>query len=210
MKMNLKKIFHSLSVLTIGNLFGTYCYIKIKKNSSNKLNIIFDLDETIIHTDKKNNFDNYNHSNILKEDIDEVVQMDGLKQTIRKIWIRPFVKIFIPIISEFNNIYLFTKATKPYADLILEKCNLNKYFIDKKYRDDCKGCCKDLSKFNINLEKSILIDDKLSNNCPGQKIYHIPRFNYYVKNDFEIIKLFGFILWINIKHDFNTIIKINK
>ena len=55
--------------------------------------------------------------------------------------------------------------------------------------------------------KSILIDDKLSNRCGKQNFYHIPRFNCYVKYDYEFFKLFGYILWLNIKNDFGLIYK---
>ncbi len=203
--MKFKKIIYPISVITLGSFTIMFNYVLLKKKSSNKINIIFDLDETIIHTDKTHNVDNYNNSNLINPNINEVSNIDGIK---RKIWIRPFVKTIIPILSEFNNLYLFTKGTKTYADLVLEKCKLDKYFIIKKYRDDCNGICKDLTKFNIDLDKTTLIDDKLSNKCIGQQFYHIPRFNYYVKRDYEIIKLFMFVLWLNIKNDFNEFIKL--
>jgi TFIIF-interacting CTD phosphatase-like protein len=204
--MNIKfnKVIYPISILTLGSFLGIFSYVQAKKKSSEKINIIFDLDETIIHTDKIHNIDNYNCSNLLKPDINEVIYNDGTK---RKIWIRPFVKTILPILSEFNNLYLFTKGTKSYADLVLKKCQLDKYFVIKKYRDDCKGTCKELSKLNIDLDKSILIDDKISNKCVGQSFYHIPRFNYYVKNDFEMIKLFGFVLFLNITNDLDKFIK---
>lgn len=198
----LKKITKNLSIFTTINFIGIYCYIQYKKKSLSKLNIILDLDETIVHTDKQNNFNNFNKSNITKPESVEL-SYTSTTNTIsyRALWIRPGVNLLLPIISQFNNLYLFTKATKPYTDEILSKTNLDKYFMDKKYRDECHGTCKDLKKFNIDTTKSILIDDKLSNRCGKQNFYHIPRFNYYIKYDYEFFKLFGYILWLNIKND---------
>lgn len=194
-------IIKNISVITTINIASIYYYIQYKKKSSEKLNIIFDLDETIIHSDKINNVENYNNSNIIN------TNQITIQSTNRIVWIRPFVKTLLPIISEFNNLYLFTKATKPYADIVLEKSNLDKYFKLKKYRDECTGTCKDITKFDLPLENSFLIDDKLINKCQGQNFYHIPRFNYYVKNDLEFFKLFGWIIWINIQRDLKKIRK---
>lgn len=177
---------------------GLYYYIHVKsKSTKSKLNIIFDLDETLIHTDKIKNYSNYNQSNILKPESYEITSN-------RKIWIRPGVFYIIPILSKFNNLYLFTKATKPYTMNILEKTNLDKYFIDKKFRDDCKGTCKNIDKFNL-ISYSLLVDDKITNQCEKQNFYHMPRFNYWTKYDIELIKLFGWIIWLNILNDFNKL-----
>lgn len=179
-------------------LSGLYFYIQIKsKSSAPKLNIIFDLDETLIHTDKITNYYNSNNSNILKPESYEITSN-------RKIWIRPGVFYIIPILSKFNNLYLFTKATEHYTMDILTKTDLNKYFIDKKFRNDCKGTCKNIDKFKL-ISYSLLIDDKLSNKCEGQNIYHIPKFNYWTKSDVELCKLFGWIIWLNILNDFNKL-----
>jgi TFIIF-interacting CTD phosphatase-like protein len=200
----LKKITKNILIFVGANIIGIYCYIEYKKNSSSKLNIVLDLDETIIHTDKSHNLDNFNKSNILEPNIIGLTILSSSNinsSSNRIVWIRPGVKLLLPLVAQFNNIYLFTKATKPYTDEILLQTNLDKYFKDKKYRDECVGTCKDLKKFNLNINKTILIDDKLSNRCSGQNFYHIPRFNYWVKNDWEFFKLFGYIIWLNIKND---------
>lgn len=199
------KIVKNICVFAGMNFIGVYCYIQWKKKlSSEKFNIVFDLDETIIHTNKLSKLMDFNKSNMLAPtdtlgpNINPISKHDSVS---RIVWVRPWVRILLPIISEFNNVYLFTRATKPYADEIIIKTNLEQYFKEKKYRNECDEKCKDLKKFNINLNKSFLVDDKLSNKCEKQKLYHIPRFNSYVKNDCEFIKLFGWILWINILDD---------
>ena len=188
------KICISTQIITIS---GLYLYIKSKSKSKSKLNIVFDLDETLIHTDKITNYLNSNNSNMLKHELYEITSN-------RKIWIRPGVLSIIPILAQFNNLYLFTKAIKPYAMDILEKTDLDKYFIHKKFREDCKGTWKDVNKFNFK-GYSLLVDDKISNQYKKQNFYHIPKFNCWTKYDMEIFKLFGWIIWLNILNDFNKL-----
>lgn len=200
----IKNIFFISFGTGISSSFTLYSYIwyKSKQDDKSKLNIIFDLDETIIHTDKKINYNNMNKKNIL---IPEPLEIIGE----RKIWIRPYVYKVIPILSKFNNLFIFTKATEPYANDILLKTNLNQYFIDKKYREDCKGICKNFLKFNssyMNVQNTLLVDDKFSNKCQEQNFYHIPKFNYSQHNDTEIILLFLHILYLNIKKDLNYVL----
>jgi TFIIF-interacting CTD phosphatase-like protein len=181
------------------SLYG-YIYYKSKQDTKSKLNIIFDLDETIIHTDKISNYNNMNKKNILKPESLEIMGE-------RKIWIRPYIYRILPLLSKFNNLFLFTKATEPYTNDILMKTNLNQYFIDKRYREDCKGICKNFLKFNLSnmdVKNTLLVDDKLSNKCEGQNFYHIPKFNYFQYNDIHMIKLFLYILWLNIKKDLDN------
>lgn len=200
--IKIKTLFKITIGIPIFSLSGLYTYIeyKSKSNSPNKpkLNIIFDLDETLIYTDKTTNYLNYNHSNMLEPEIYEIT-------TNRKIWIRNGLFPLIPILAKFNDLYLFTKATQPYTQDILEKTNLDKYFIDKKYREDCKNQCKNIDKFNL-ITYSLLVDDKISNQCKGHNIYHIPKFNSWTKYDIELYKLFVWIVWLNILID----LKIHK
>ena len=199
----LKTIGKTITFITTTNIIGLCMYVRYKSKSSKKLNIVLDLDETIIHSDKITNTQNYNNKNITKPDIKQI----QISTSERQIWIRPFVKILLPILAQFNNLYLFTKATQPYADSVLEKTKLDKYFKERKYRDSCEKTCKDLAKFNLDTSSFILVDDKLSNKCGEQNFYHIPRFNCYVHYDYEFIKVFGYILWLNIKRDIESNVK---
>ena len=88
------KFVKNISILTSIKIGCIYSYIQYKKNSLSKLNIIFDLDETIIHTEKKHNYDNYNKTNISKPDINSLI----ISSNTYIIWIRPFVKILLPLI----------------------------------------------------------------------------------------------------------------
>lgn len=198
----LYKIFISIPIVTISSLY-TYIEIKSKSNKlESRLNIIFDLDETLIYTDKINNYNNYNNKNLLEPESFDILSN-------RKIWIRPWIYPIIPILSKFNNLYLFTKATEPYTIDILYKTNLDKYFIEKKFRNDCKNTCKDINKFisiknSDKIINSLLVDDKISNKCENQSFYHIPKFNYFIKYDYELVKLFTYIIWLNIITDIKS------
>lgn len=198
-----RKIFY-VSIGTMSSGFGicvglaSYINWKSEQDIKTKLNLVFDLDETIIYTNKIGHYNDANKLNLLIPESCEIIGN-------RKIWIRPYINTIIPILSKFNNLFLFTKATEPYTTDILTKTNLDRYFTEKKYREDCKGICKDYTKFehikHIKNIKTMLIDDKNSNQCEGHNFYHIPKFNYCVKNDTEIIKLFLHIIWLNIKTD---------
>jgi TFIIF-interacting CTD phosphatase-like protein len=110
-----------------GNVFAISGYVESKKNSSNKLNLIFDLDETILFTEKSSRFHDYNPQNLLQPDYKN-------EDFDRYVWTRPFVQQIIPVLSKFNNLFLFTKAKQEYTDSLLQQTHLNQYFQEKKYR----------------------------------------------------------------------------
>ena len=51
---------------------------------------------------------------------------------------RPFCLLTILFLSKFNNIHIMTRSEQVYAEQILEKTKLNKYILNKKYREDCE------------------------------------------------------------------------
>lgn len=213
-------------------------YYNKKINSTQKLNIVFDMDETLIKTVKKINVDQ-------KKITNEYFEYDNNTITV----IRPFSLVAVKLISKFNNIYLFTKGKKEYAlrivnelknhDVEFKKCIYredqtivcNNKNCDKTYSHEinynnglyCNKCknkitttsltkkidettfylCKDLNLIddNINMNKTILIDDIIDNQCPNQNLYYIPEYDINKKNDYEMIKLCFYIIWINIKYD---------
>ena len=61
------KVIKNICIFAGVNIVGMYCYIQYKKKSSGpKLNIVLDLDETIIHTDNIVKINDLNMSNALK------------------------------------------------------------------------------------------------------------------------------------------------
>jgi TFIIF-interacting CTD phosphatase-like protein len=171
----------SLSLFTI---YPIYKFMNTKKN----INIVLDMDETLLHTCRKDKFFDHNNSNTNKKFVESETHI---------IFTRPFLNSFLFLTSKIGNIYLMTKGTKKYAESVITTLQIDKYFIEKKYREDLTSDCKDLKILlsNTELSNSILVDDKKSNQCINQELYHIPKYNMYVKYDFELVKLFFYLLY---------------
>ena len=75
--------------------------------------------------------------------------------------------------------------------------------LTRKIDDSTFYLCKDLRLIddNVDINKTILVDDLIDNQCPNQNLYHIPEYDINKKNDYEMIKLCFYIIWINIKYD---------
>lgn len=173
----------SVSIISVLTFYPMYKYTKPKT-----LNVVLDMDETLLHTHRKDKYYDCNNSNVIGSPIETEHHV---------IFTRPFLHLFLFNVSKFANLYLMTKGTKKYADTVLEKLEIQDYFVNKKYREDLKHECKDMSLIieRNNLTKSILIDDKKSNQCVNQELYHIPKYNMYVKYDYELVKLFFYLLY---------------
>lgn len=82
---------------------------------------------------------------------------------------RPGLDSFLNNMSKKFYIYLFTAATKDYADQVLWLIDpKNSYFTKCFYWDSIEinpdGCIfKDLSKFNFELNKTIIVDNLRDN-----------------------------------------------
>ena len=122
-----------------------------------RLNIIFDLDNTLIMSLDKTKYVRMNNSH--KPDID---------LSTRVVWLRPWVHQVLWIMNKFCNIYLFTKAEKYYADTILSGFGIEHYFKSCKYKQDCGIDNKDIRCFSSSYDKLIeilknVIIDKIKN-----------------------------------------------
>ncbi len=193
-------------------------FIKIK--NAKKLNVIFDLDNTLIMSLEKRKYVNIIHSH--KPDL-------FLEN--RVVWIRPWVRPVIYILDKFTNLYLFTRAEQAYADDILNLSGLNKYFISCKYKPDCLedknvgkfsssykkiiklhsktilAQCKDDKiklielidiyghKLRNFIKRSVLVDDQIKNKVGAQYLYHIEFYQFGMTWDVSMIKLLGWIMW---------------
>ncbi len=168
-------------------LLSLYPLYKITKSNKN-LNVVLDMDETLLHTCRKDKFYDHNNSNTNTKPIESETHV---------IFTRPFLYSFLYLTSKIGNLYLMTKGTKKYAESVIGTLDIDKYFIEKKYREDLTSECKDLKLLlnDTKLSNSILIDDKKSNQCVNQELYHIPKYNMYVKYDYELVKLFFYLLY---------------
>jgi len=178
--------------------FNESCYddifAKINKKVLDELNLdyskpylIFDLDETLIHSEliqekPKSFYDKTFKSNLDNEE-DNIVDIG--------IMIRPGSYEFLNWIKQYFRLGLMTAAEITYAHKILECCEMEKYFdfvIDISYCIPLKDFyIKDMSIFNSNYEKlqALIIDNNIfsfSNSLPQGIL--ISSF-YYDKQDTE-------------------------
>jgi hypothetical protein len=119
----------------------------LRKNKK-KINVIFDLDNTLIMSMEKNKYSNLNISH--KPSIMHL--QSNILSNIRVVWARPMVSTVLYLLDKFTNIYLYTHAEKTYADNILLQLNIDKYFIDCRYREDIVDT-KDITTFFPNINK---------------------------------------------------------
>ena len=126
-------------------------YISAETNSNNstkKINLIVDLDNTLIFStaNKIENAKNY-------------IIMDN-KFFVYK---RPHLENFLNSVSQFCDIYIYTAATKEYADKIIDYVDKNKLILGRYYRQDClyigNTYYKDVSRFSFEEKRLIIIDD---------------------------------------------------
>jgi len=182
----------------------------IKLRSAKRLNIIFDLDNTLIMSLEKRKYSLITHSH--KPDL-------FLEH--RVVWLRPWVRPVLWLLSKFTNLYLFTRADQAYADEILSKFKLDHFFKTCKYKPDCL-IEKNIGKFSPSyykiiwlhknspsidlidkyaeklrkfIKKSVLIDDQIKNKVKGQQFYHIEYYQFGMRWDNNLIKLLGWIGW---------------
>jgi TFIIF-interacting CTD phosphatase-like protein len=220
----LKKYKYITKHLFIGSI-GSIGYLNFlyfnNIDKKDRINLVFDLDETLINSKKSKIIQRYNMSGSQKHDhvcicVSENKEIDELtKETISTqhsyfVWKRPFVNPVFFILSKYNNLYLLTRGSNKYATNICDGIDISDYFIEKKFRDDInsyneknnsKG--KSLAIFdNIDIDNSILIDDLNSNHVDNQRFIHITPYSFCKCFDFELVKLLFNVSFQNIKHIF--------
>jgi Dullard-like phosphatase family protein len=123
-----------------------------------KITLVIDLDETLIHSDFDNEFD---------EGFHETLQFTHENETIQfNLFIRPGLHEFLRFAKNHFEVVIFTASRKEYADCILDYLDPEHNIISHRlYRDDCisiknKIFIKDLRIFkNRCLSNMILIDN---------------------------------------------------
>lgn len=156
---NNNKAPHRSNSLTdsINNSYDYIKYRSIQRSTSNSrpLYLIIDLDNTLIYSSAQpfsvsdfiitlNNSDSYESFYILK---------------------RPHLDDFLSYLTKFSTLYLYTTATRDYANQVLRHIDpLGTYFKKVFCREDCikegNGVyIKDVSKCNTDLSRTIIIDN---------------------------------------------------
>jgi TFIIF-interacting CTD phosphatase-like protein len=178
-----------LGGLIVGS--GLYWYRLKTLPENEKFDIVFDLDHTLMKSKLKEDMDDLKLKRLPDFNI-----LDGEYV----VWTRPFYKI-LNLLNEICNLHIFTASTQDYADEILDNM-YEPIFKNKLYRDACEDG-KNLQLMCTDLNKAILIDDKLYNNIKPQKFYHIPQYQINNRYDYELVKVFVFIVGWYVKRDIN-------
>ncbi len=141
-----------------------------------KLNVVLDLDETLVHSV---------HKSITFQNCDAFAQFEDYK-----IYKRPHVDEFLNIVFKRYNVYIWTAACKSYAKVVCEKLlgqHVPIKMLSKKqtlkikirngfyYSSQETITVKPLSTLKCNMNRTIMIDDTKS--C----------FSRNIKNGFQII-----------------------
>lgn len=140
---------------------GTIALSSIKKSQSSfitPLNLILDLDNTLIYTSVEAN-SSYDFTVTIPDDSGSMVTLYITK--------RPHLDAFLAKISNITQPYIFTSSSEEYADQIISFLDpLGKIFVHKFFRDSCRLVkpnvyVKDISTVGTCVERTILVDDNI-------------------------------------------------
>eukprot|EP00340_Litonotus_pictus_P007669 CAMPEP_0170520164 /NCGR_PEP_ID=MMETSP0209-20121228/5407_1 /TAXON_ID=665100 ORGANISM="Litonotus pictus, Strain P1" /NCGR_SAMPLE_ID=MMETSP0209 /ASSEMBLY_ACC=CAM_ASM_000301 /LENGTH=397 /DNA_ID=CAMNT_0010806309 /DNA_START=53 /DNA_END=1247 /DNA_ORIENTATION=- len=141
-----------------------------------KHTILLDLDETLIHSEfdiSSLNMDPAIASStpnpILADSMDLSFYDKDIEEEVHfRVYLRPGVREFLALISQYFQVGIFTASIKEYADAVLKALDPDdKIFSFKCYRDSCikvgRAYVKDLGIFqNRKLENLVILDNNLS------------------------------------------------
>lgn len=125
--------------------------------------ILFDLDETLIHSEVFQEANAMLYDKIIEIDYAED---DEIKVEKLGIFIRPYAEEFLSWASQIFKLVLYTAAENKYAVLILKAFDLEKYFeyiLDREYTIDVKGfLIKDVTILNsVDKLNCVIIDNNI-------------------------------------------------
>jgi len=159
-------------------------------NDYHKKTLILDLDETLIHSDFDEKYENHDKEITFHID-DEEFKV--------KILLRPQVKEFLKKVNELFEVIVFTAGLKEYADAALDYLDPeNVIFKHRLYRDSC--ICvnnaihiKDLNIFaNRKLEELFIVDNSFYSFC-NQPENGILINSFFNEKDNELVNVFGYL-----------------
>jgi hypothetical protein len=154
-------------------------YFKKNKNIK-KLNLIFDLDNTLIISMEINKYNNMNISH--KPEI-TYLKSSSTSNT-RVVWIRPMLRFVLYLLNKITNIYLYTRSEKRYAKCVLKNLKIDHYFINCKYKEDCYYT-KDIRIFYPKIEKIFELEKYINK---LNRLYYIDNLSEETKNKIIIIE----------------------
>ena len=92
-------------------------------------------------------------------------------------WRRPYAQHVLKVLSWANEQHIFTAATRPYADSIVDSLYPG-FFAGRLYRDALSSgvCGKDLTRLGTPLSRTLLIDDQARNRVGSQLFLLVPKY----------------------------------
>lgn len=137
------------------------CLLPAKKPSDNRICLVIDLDETLVHSSFKP---------IENADFIVPVEIDG---TLHKVYVlkRPHVDEFLKRMGQLYECVLFTASLAKYADPVADLLDTESIFKARLFRESCAfyrgNYVKDLSRLGRDLNRVIIVD-----NSPASYIFH--------------------------------------
>lgn len=135
--------------------------LPIRKPSDNRICLVIDLDETLVHSSFKP---------IENADFIVPVEIDG---TLHKVYVlkRPHVDEFLKRMGQIFECVLFTASLAKYADPVADLLDKDNIFKTRLFRESCAfyrgNYVKDLSRLGRDLSRVIIVD-----NSPASYIFH--------------------------------------
>jgi RNA polymerase II subunit A small phosphatase-like protein len=140
---------------------GKYLLPHNKNQESNKICLVIDLDETLVHS----SFKPINNADFIVP-----VEIDG---TIHQVYVlkRPYVDEFLQKMGELYECVLFTASLAKYADPVADLLDKWGVFRARLFRESCVfyrgNYVKDLGRLGRDLSKVVIVD-----NSPASYIFH--------------------------------------
>ena len=117
-------------------------------NPKDKITLVIDLDNTLVHTSPTKIEKAKNYSIIDNKFY---------------IYKRPNLDNFLLTLSQYSELIIYTASTKEYADKVIDHIDKNKLITKRYYRTDCinvgSNWYKDVSKWGYDEKRVIVIDD---------------------------------------------------
>jgi CTD small phosphatase-like protein 2 len=125
-----------------------------RPQGEDRLTLVLDLDETLVHC-RTDMLPDIRHNFCVRF---EESQATGW------IYVRPFARLFLEIVSRLFEVVVFTASSRSYADQVLDTLDPEGKCISRRlYRQHCTevggGFVKDMSRLGRSLERVILVDN---------------------------------------------------
>jgi len=126
----------------------------IPKGGSDKLTLVLDLDETLVHC-RPERIEGVLH--------DFTVSFEETRST-GYIYVRPFARLFLDIVSRLCEVVVFTASSHSYADQVLDTLDPDGKCVNARlYRQHCTevagGFVKDVQRLGRPMDKVVLVDN---------------------------------------------------